>query len=40
LETALRAGHPDVKGLCRAIADWSTEIRLIEQELLLCTPSQ
>jgi hypothetical protein len=25
----LRAGHPDVEGLCRALVDWSAELRLI-----------
>jgi hypothetical protein len=33
IEAQLRAGHPDVKGLCLALADWSGEIRLIEKEL-------
>ena len=33
MEAALRAGHPDVEGLCQALADWSCELRLIEQEL-------
>jgi hypothetical protein len=35
VESALRAGHPDVEGLCRALADWSGELRLIKQELAL-----
>jgi hypothetical protein len=26
-EALLRAGHPDVKGLCMALSDWSTELR-------------
>jgi hypothetical protein len=29
-ELLLRTGHPDVDGLCQAIADWSAELRLIE----------
>ena len=33
IEAALRAGHPDVEGLCLALADWSMEIRLIEKKL-------
>ena len=33
IEAALRAGHPDVQGLCLALADWSAELRLIQQEL-------
>lgn len=28
----LLAGHPDIEGLCRALADWSGELRLIEKE--------
>src|SRR5258708_170849 len=30
IEAQLMAGHPDVQGLCLALADWSTELRLIE----------
>jgi hypothetical protein len=30
IETQLRVGHPDVQGLCLALADWSEELRLIE----------
>jgi hypothetical protein len=30
IEAQLLAGHPDVQGLCRALADWSAELRLIE----------
>ena len=29
METQLRAGHPDVAGLCLALADWNAELRLI-----------
>jgi hypothetical protein len=25
------SGHPDVEGLCRALADWSWELRLSQQ---------
>jgi len=28
----MRAGHPDLQGLCLALADWSAELRLTEQE--------
>ncbi len=28
----LRAGHPDVQGLCLALSDWSAELRMLEQE--------
>jgi hypothetical protein len=27
----LRAGLPDVEGLCRGLADWSTELRLLQK---------
>ena len=29
-EAALRAGHPDVQGLCRALVDWPAELRLLQ----------
>ncbi len=29
-ERLLRAGHPDVQGLCLALADWSEELRILE----------
>jgi hypothetical protein len=32
IEDQLRAGHPDVHGLCLALADWSAELRIIEAE--------
>src|SRR5579863_2577161 len=32
IEDQLRAGHPDVHGLCLALADWSEELRIIEAE--------
>ena len=32
IEDQLRAGHPDVHGLCLALADWSAELRLLEGE--------
>jgi hypothetical protein len=31
VEAQLRAGHPDVQGLCRALVDWSTELRLLQR---------
>lgn len=31
-EALLLAGHPDVEGLCMALADWSTELRILERE--------
>jgi hypothetical protein len=32
IEDQLRAGHPDVEGLCLALADWSAELRILEAE--------
>jgi hypothetical protein len=32
VEKQLRAGHPDVHGLCLALADWSTELRILETQ--------
>jgi hypothetical protein len=29
----LRQGHPEVQGLCRALADWSREAAVIREEL-------
>jgi len=29
VELQIRAGHPDLEGLCRALADWSAELRLL-----------
>jgi hypothetical protein len=29
VEEQLRAGHPDLQGLCLALSDWSAELRLI-----------
>jgi hypothetical protein len=29
IEEQLRAGHPDVQGLCLALADWSAELRIL-----------
>jgi len=31
VEALIRAGHPDVQGLCLALSDWCAELRLIEQ---------
>jgi hypothetical protein len=28
----LRAGHPDVEGLCLMLSDWSAELRILEEE--------
>jgi hypothetical protein len=32
IEGLLRSGHHDVAGLCLALADWSAELRLLEDE--------
>ena len=32
IEEQLRAGHPDVHGLCLALADWSAELRILLAE--------
>ena len=29
-ERLLRGGHPDLAGLCMALADWSAELRIIK----------
>ena len=30
IERQLRAGYPDLGGLCLALADWSAELRLLK----------
>jgi hypothetical protein len=32
IEAELLAGNPDVAGLCMALLDWSTELRILEAE--------
>ena len=32
VEEALRSGHLDVAGLCLALADWSTELKILQNE--------
>ena len=32
-ERELRAGHPDIQGLCLALKDWSMELRILEGRL-------
>ena len=29
MERLIRSGHPDLQGLCLALADWSAELRLL-----------
>jgi hypothetical protein len=31
IEALLRAGHPDLQGLLRALVDWSAELRLLRK---------
>jgi hypothetical protein len=32
IEDQIRDGHPDIQGLCLALADWHAELRLMEAE--------
>jgi hypothetical protein len=32
IETEIRAGNPDLQGLCRGLVDWSCELRRLEKE--------
>ena len=32
IESQIRGGHPDIEGLCLALADWSAELRLFGGE--------
>jgi hypothetical protein len=32
IEAQIRSGHPDLDGLCLALADWCSELRLLERE--------
>jgi hypothetical protein len=32
IEAEIRAGNPDVHGLCRGLVDWSCELRRLENE--------
>ena len=31
-ERLLRAGHPDIAGLCLALRDWAQELRILKRE--------
>jgi hypothetical protein len=33
VKALLRAGHPDVQGLCLALADWCAELKIMEGQL-------
>ena len=32
IEALLRSGHSDIRGLCLALADWSTERKILQAE--------
>jgi hypothetical protein len=32
IEAEIRAGNPDLQGLCRGLVDWSCELRRLEKE--------
>jgi hypothetical protein len=32
IEAEIRAGNPDVHGLCRGLVDWACELRRLEKE--------
>jgi hypothetical protein len=32
IEAELRAGNPEVEGLCSALSDWSAELRLLNKK--------
>ena len=32
LEAEIRAGNPDLPGLCLALSDWSAELRILHHE--------
>ena len=40
IEAQIRAGHPDLEGLCLALADWSAELRLLRANVGLATVAQ
>ncbi len=32
IEAEIRAGNPDLQGLCLALSDWSAELRILQNE--------
>jgi hypothetical protein len=32
IEAQIRSGHPDLQGLCLALADWGAELRILQNE--------
>jgi len=35
IEAEIRAGNPDLAGLCLALSDWSAELRILQREARL-----
>ena len=33
IEAEIRAGNPDLPGLCLALSDWSAELRILQDEV-------
>lgn len=31
IEAEIRAGNPDIQGLCLALSDWSAELRILKE---------
>lgn len=40
IEAEIRAGNPDLQGLCLALSDWSAELRILQNEAGLHEDSQ
>ena len=40
IEAEILAGNSDLRGLCLALADWSTELRILQRELRAHEDSQ
>ena len=32
IDTEIRAGNPDLPGLCLALSDWHAELRILQEE--------
>jgi hypothetical protein len=40
IEAQILAGNPDLPGLCLALADWSAELHILQQEIRAGEDSQ
>jgi hypothetical protein len=40
IEAEIRAGNPDLPGLCLALSDWSAEVRILQREVRHAENSQ